>query len=164
MSETNPARVIFLDVDGVLNDCSTKECAPSGCLGVDNIMLMNLKEIVRKTNAKVVLTSSWKSEWGPPYFVGEDGAYLVQRLAEFGIRIDGITEDSVSDRGAGVYRYLQKHPEVKSWVVLDDNIFKDYDSELIKNHLVLTNNFWGGLTYQLADKAVEIILSGKETS
>lgn len=157
MFKTDSARVIFLDVDGVLNDFSTEELAPSGCVGVDNIMLMNLKEIIRKTNAKVVLTSSWKSEWDTPYFVGDDGVYLVQRLDEFGIHIDDMTKDSVSDRGAGIYRYLQAHPEVKSWIVLDDNIFKDYDFELIKNHLVLTRNLWGGLTYQLADKAVKIL-------
>lgn len=162
MSETNSVCVIFLDVDGVLNDCSTKECAPSGCLGVDNIMLMNLKEIVRKTNAKVVLTSAWKSEWNTPYFVGEDGAYLVQRLAEFGIHIDGRTEDRGFDRGTGIRRYLAEHPEVTSWVVLEDEVFEDYERCGIMEHLVHTKFYWGGLTKELANEAVKILLESEK--
>ena len=56
-------RVIFLDVDGVLNYAYTKEFAPGGCIGVAQEPLEALAELVKRTEATVVLTSTWKRGW-----------------------------------------------------------------------------------------------------
>lgn len=54
-----PPKVIFLDIDGVMNNLSTlgdRERAP--WLDPDNVAVLN--QIVRATGAVVVLSSSWR--------------------------------------------------------------------------------------------------------
>ena len=56
-------KVIFLDVDGVLNAAYTRERAPSGTIGLNPQMVRQLKRIVDATGAVAVLVSSWKKDW-----------------------------------------------------------------------------------------------------
>ena len=42
-------RIIFLDVDGVLNCMSTKDDAPCGCIGVDSRKVEVLKKILEES-------------------------------------------------------------------------------------------------------------------
>jgi hypothetical protein len=51
-------KVIFLDIDGVLNTNSNKE--------ISNDKLKLLSELVSKTGAEVVLSSSWRYGWNRP--------------------------------------------------------------------------------------------------
>ena len=149
--------IIFLDIDGVLNWGGTEELAPSGCIGVEDMMIRNLKKIVDDTNAKIVLTSTWKSEWskGADY-KSEDFKYLESRLREFNITIFDKTNDHISNRGEGIKKYLHAHSEITNWVVIDDIIFDDYDDEICE-HFVNTDYSYYGLTFKLALKAIEIL-------
>ena len=56
-------KVIFLDIDGVLNDKYCRARVPSGCKGAVDAKLKLLREIVRQTDARLVLISSWKKYW-----------------------------------------------------------------------------------------------------
>ena len=51
-------KVIFLDIDGVLNTNSDRE--------ISNDKLKLLSELVSKTGADVVLSSSWRYGWNQP--------------------------------------------------------------------------------------------------
>ena len=51
-------RIIFLDIDGVLNYGGCPDRAPSHCMGIANEKLLLLKQIVDATNAKIVLVST----------------------------------------------------------------------------------------------------------
>ena len=55
-------KIIFLDVDGVLN-CQKSESHCQGCIGIDNDKVKRLRKIVEATGAKIVLCSSWKTFW-----------------------------------------------------------------------------------------------------
>ena len=55
-------KVIYLDIDGVLNSTFTTERL-EGVVGIDDELLSNLKSIVDYTGAKIVLISSWKNGW-----------------------------------------------------------------------------------------------------
>ena len=57
-------KVIFLDIDGVLNNEYSKTRAPSGVIGIDGDKVKRLRKIVESTGAKLVLTSSWKTGSG----------------------------------------------------------------------------------------------------
>ena len=120
-------KIIFLDIDGVLNWGGTEELAPSGCIGVEDMMIRNLKKIVDDTSAKIVLTSTWKSEWskGADY-KSEDFKYLENKLREFNITIFDKTNDHISNRGEGIKKYLHAHSEITNWVVIDDIKFDDF--------------------------------------
>ena len=55
-------KVIFLDVDGVLNCHSTKDKC-GDYIGIDDKKVALLKEIVDATGAIIILVSSWKEWW-----------------------------------------------------------------------------------------------------
>ena len=140
------SKVIFLDIDGVLNGNFTIENAPSGAIGVDPKHIIILKEIIDETKAIVVLTSTWKLCFDDdncnPYKAEDDGLYLIFQLAKYNICVAGRTIDpdnKLINRGSGIKKYLEEHPEITNYVILDDDMFPDYKDELIE-HLVLLKN------------------------
>lgn len=53
-----PVKVIFLDIDGVLNTNSDRN--------ISDEKLIFLSELVSKTGAEIVLSSSWRNWWNHP--------------------------------------------------------------------------------------------------
>ena len=53
-------KVIFLDIDGVLNVIPTKFDQWGAYFGPDDHFVKNLKKIVDQTGAKIVITSTWR--------------------------------------------------------------------------------------------------------
>lgn len=148
-------KAIFLDVDGVLNDARTPDRAPGGFIGIDDSMVTQLKRIIDRTQAVVILTSTWKSEWEKNREESTiDGKYLEDCLLKHGISILDKTTDHISNRGEGIVNYLKDHPEIDKWVVLDDDIFYDYEKYGIMPHLVKTNFGYGGLSQAFANEAI----------
>lgn len=88
----------------------------------------------------------------------QSGRYLNNHLwKKGGLRIlDKTWEKSPVYRGHGIQSYLTEHPEVINWVVIDDEIFKDYDIENIMPHLVKTDGNLG-LTENDAAAAIKIL-------
>ena len=130
--------VVFLDVDGVLNTRSTAESAPSGNYGIDFARVAVLSKAIKadKRNiADIVLTSDWK-DLGPRH---KDYIYLVEKLGEYKLEISGHTDGGKVDRGAGIIRYLENHPEIKEYVILDDNTFDFRRYNDLWERLLLTN-------------------------
>jgi len=151
----NETKVIFLDIDGVLNDVATEDRTPDGFVGLNDLMISNLERIVKETDAKIVLVSTWKVEWDKILSNRTtDGEYLDARLADHNIVISDKTEDSVLNRGHGIVNWLSQHPEVERWVVLDDDVFYDYHTCGIMPHLINTHYHCGGLTEGLANEAI----------
>ena len=168
-------KVIFLDVDGVLNSSRTLY----EDISLEDDLISNLKELVDKTGAKIILSSSWRLST-------EAVATLMDKLDKFGLVISGMTCDGVDldwierfefnatkkyldtrfdydenkqikithDRGAEIFKWLSEHKEVESFVILDD---EDFD---IKNYFpdkLIKTNFKTGLTKEDVKKAIQII-------
>lgn len=152
-------KVIFLDIDGVLNNQFSK----SRCgyfIGIDNDKVKRLKGIVDATTAKIVLVSSWKVDWER---VDKDsqnniGNYLDRKLKRERLSILDKTSDQGMDRGKGINDWISRH-SVETWIVLDDEIFDDYEKMEIMQHLVKTDysNENGGLQSEHVSKAIEIL-------
>ena len=87
-------KIIFLDVDGVLNS--------------QNYLLNSNNKISNSINPKKIT--------------------LLKKLVDE-------TELIRGKRGEEIKLYLQKHPNIDNFVILDDEIFEDYDDYLLK-HLV----------------------------
>ena len=139
-------KVIFLDIDGVLNYAKTEARAPCGCIGIAEPSVRNLKKIIDKTGAKIVLTSTWKDEWD----IDMDkctptGIYLDKKMKRHGIHILDKTKDDTQNRGEGIRNWLMKHDNVQTWIVLDDDVFPDYWAYDIFPHLIKTHFANGGL-------------------
>ena len=56
-------KIIFLDIDGVLN--CMQYLIENNCrgIGIDPARVALVADIVRASGAKIVLTTSWRSHW-----------------------------------------------------------------------------------------------------
>lgn len=149
-------KIIFLDVDGVLNSIDSEDrfhCF----IGLDYSGIKLLKEIVDATEAEIVLVSTWKTSWSKDGSRPDSlGAYLDQRLAEEGLTITDKTDGSMNERGHGIVDWLFEHP-TESWIVLDDEIFEDYEECGIMPHLIKTSFYDGGLKEKHVEMAINLL-------
>ena len=128
-------RIIFLDIDGVLNNRYTKERSNRGFIGIDPAKVRLLKEMQETSGAVIVLTSTWRDDWEPVYEkCGPEGKYLTDRLADGGVQVhDKIPGFSGLHRGAEIRRYA-KESGCRSFIVLDDEQFPDFTLNGIRDH------------------------------
>lgn len=154
-------RVVFLDIDGVLNwrDSTSRY---HGFLGIDDDKVERLARIVKATNAKIVLVSTWKADWDKTDFI-EDlpslGQYMVKKLKNFGLSIFDKTIDDWEYRGKGIKNWIaQSKIPIESIVILDDEWF-DYASENLHNYVIKTNFYDepGGLQDAQVSEAIKIL-------
>ena len=155
-------KLIFLDVDGVLN-CSTTKDDCCGFKGIEDEKVNLLKQIVDATDAKIVLVSSWKNYWyKEPYLKekqDEFANYLDAKLAKQGLTIIDKTNDFESfNRGDGINIFLENLKllglNVGSFIIFDDEMF-DYKYTKLTKHLIQTGYTGGGLLPKHVTRAIE---------
>ena len=155
-------KLIFLDIDGVLN-CQNSRTKCMGFIGIDDDKVKRLKQIVEATDAKIILCSSWKNGWEPVFKdeQREDGNYIDRKMKRQGLKIINKTDDKGDDRGAGIRKFLENFTSLESWIVLDDEVFDDYESLGIMPHLVQTDFYKdnGGIQDEHVEKAIKILNS-----
>ena len=137
-------KVIFLDIDGVLN-CSTSKSHCFGCLGIDDDKVKRLNTIVQKTGARIFLVSDWKDGWyKEPYMKGEQdifATYLDKKLKKQGLCICDKIGGSPDERGKAINDFL-KGKCIESFVILDDIEF-DYRRENLDYNFIQTDSEYG---------------------
>lgn len=117
----NKVKVIFLDVDGVLNhkDFLLSTGDP---MSLDSSCLKRLRRLVNASGSKVVLSSSWRYSQKRIFYLEE----------KIGIKFYGILKNDYRDRGDLILDWLKDHEEVKEYVILDDDDFDIKDPRLVK--------------------------------
>ncbi|WP_297632973.1 HAD domain-containing protein [uncultured Clostridium sp.] len=154
-------KIIFLDVDGVLN--SEKLIEEKKCDIIDKGRVEILKNIIEKTGAKVVLSSGWRL-WFNDELLPEDGysQLLYDTLNLFDIKIFDKTPDFSTEeirrrktfshvKGKEIIEWLKNHGEVKKYIVIDDLLLKE---EEINRNLIRINAEIG-LTVKDGRRAIE---------
>ena len=157
-------KLIFLDIDGVLNYSGCKARSSTGCLGIDTEKVKLLRHIIDQTGAIVILTSTWKTDWFPSAFIEDlpkDGQYLQKQLAKHKVFIRAKTEDpSWEQRGQGILDFIETSKyNIEQFVILDDESF-DFIELGLENRFVKTS-FNDGLLPEHVEKAV-CILNGRQ--
>lgn len=164
-------KVIFLDIDGVLNgEYSKIYKKEDGDLDCKKAKL--IKELVRKTGAKIVLSSSWKHRWDNTLRKKK----LLKFFAENSLKLYDITPTFDGDdyeiiyagkavyerdfvRGREITQYLLTH-DIESYVIFDDII--DLGKEH-KDNLIVTKFYYGnGISKKDIKKALKILNSNKK--
>lgn len=155
-------KVIFLDVDNVLNNNYTEEKTPymmvatawGDCIkrrytGIDISLVELINKILIETNAKLVLSSTWR-------YHPEMHEYMWKQLGSL-IKERYIGDTPILDyshRGKEIYVYLQENP-IKKFVIIDDDIsvndYFQFDKEWIRTYAK------DGITSELAEKAIKIL-------
>ena len=141
-------KILFLDVDGVCNSKETLQRTTSGVYGIDPYMAFMVGKIQLDTGCEVVLSSTWR-------YGEESRKEIRERVVNF---IDVTPNswyhkefDHHSIRGEEIQKWLNNHPEVTKYAILDD------DSDMLPEQL--TNFFqtsWEkGLTEEIAKRVTE---------
>jgi hypothetical protein len=116
-------KVIFLDIDGVLNVIPQGHDEFGGIFHTN--FINNLHRIIDETDAKIVISSTWrfsglqvmKDMWKFRDYPGE----VIGITPDLWTRsIDEDTKEKV-ERGHEIDLWLNQHPEVENYVILDDD-------------------------------------------
>lgn len=118
-------KVIFADVDGVLNCSNTRERI-DGIYFVEDQKIEYLKEIIELTGAVVVLSSTWRLGWARMQLQASyhdvHFEMLRNKLQEHGIQLyDRTPIMNDEPRGKEIDEWLRCHPDTESFVILDDD-------------------------------------------
>lgn len=150
-----PKSIILLDVDGVLNSNEfAKYCLeeegydPFNCDDLDPRAIRNLKRIVDETSANIVLSSSWR--WDEKALDA-----VKKQLKAYGLELYDTTIMDIMEtlsRTDEIKLYLDEHPSITKYVILDDAEIKEPLADRWVRCL-----FKNGLTKKLADEAIEIL-------
>ena len=147
-------RVIFLDFDGVV---TTPE---SDYVFVPELMT-RLGRLLEETDACIVISSSRRCgtlEQTKESIVSPDNTHVRNHPFPYYDRIVGQTPFVITSvRGEQVAAYLEMHPEVERYVILDDE--RRFLPEQFK-HLVFVDEETG-LTDKDVERAEEILLNEK---
>ena len=138
-------KVIFLDIDGVLNTSETYTKAFYASqrtldykIEIDKFRLEYLKEIVDKTEAKIVLSSSFRR-----FFENQNDIILPRTLKgkkvydlfkQYGITIYDITPTNFNKREDQIKEWLSNKQDIDSFIIIDDepSMFFDLYDRLIQ--------------------------------
>lgn len=146
-------KIVFLDVDGVLN-CNRTAVAfggipsgmkPGSVSRLDPVALGLIRRICAAADAKVVLSSTWRKcrPWQ-------------EYAIEFGLPIIGATprwSERGHERGHEIADWLADHVECTHYAIVDD------DSDMLPHQmpqLVHTNGF-DGFTWANAERLAQIL-------
>lgn len=162
-------KVIFLDIDGVLNDEGDR--LKKGVY-IEDEMVARLKKIVEATGAQIVLSSSWRKAYFDYLENLENGVennqaelnMLHDILKRYDLSISGRTDYISSGpyaRPAEIRAWLATANDVKSFIILDDDDFWAWN--WLSDRFVMTkkrgeNGTWiRGLDDEHIVRAVDIL-------
>jgi hypothetical protein len=164
-------KYIFLDIDGVI---ATPESIIDGEWGLVESKQLLLKQILDKTNAKIVLSSSWRL-----HSLEETKAYMTEEGFMFSDLIVGVTIRAYQyiDTSTKIHLSIPRGVEIHQWIdtnVHSDNgknfkrkkigldyqyVILDDDSDMLyvqRNNFILTDSTLG-LTDVDCENAIKIL-------
>lgn len=143
-------KVVFLDIDGVLNSRRTAIAfggvSWSGSSGIrakmDEVAIRLIGGISRKAEAQIVLSSSWRND--------KDWQAIGPAL---GLAIIDRTQSLCGNRGTEIADWLRRHPDVERYAIIDD------DSDMLPEQLPYFVHTSGsdGFTWANAEKLAELM-------
>ena len=118
----NKVKIIFLDIDGVLKRVQDK--------GINPIFVANIKELIEKTGAKIVISSDWRYN-GMDFikkYLPDIKEHIIDLTPSFDIKK---SEDVILDLYVAVPRgfeirewmnnYISREHYVSNYVIIDDS-------------------------------------------
>ena len=161
-------KVIFLDIDGVLNSNfwnadHQREISDGKYIDTEKVKL--LSELVKKSGASIILHSGWR------FWFDKDAqptrleaVYLTSLLEKEGMTIEGMTPDLMTEeirkakrfsavKADEILAWLKDHPDTERWVVLDD--LELHNSDVAKYQIMTDPE--QGITEEDVEKALKML-------
>lgn len=174
--------IIFLDVDGEL---TYSDYSNDKTFDIDVEKVKLLKLLCDKTNAKVVISSSWRGSNG---YTPKCYYFLVDLLSSYNINVIDklpnipiILEDNIQNkstfsldglsnikakfgtgRAAEIQLWLSTHTNIDNFVILDDEDYEWREYGYDKHWIQPTYYGDGGLKIEHVNKAIQILLNRKD--
>ena len=150
-------KVLFLDIDGVLNSHKYDLTRMPDEGNIDETRLPLLFEIIVRTDAKIVLSSSWREHhWSKEADMSDAvGWELDELFGRYGLEIfDKTPVLPNNDRSEEIKRWLADH-EAEHFVILDDLRFGwgDLDPFVVKTSYRIGR----GLEQKHVDAAIKLL-------
>ncbi len=158
---TENQKLIFLDIDGVLNSfefqSKTNDWDKGKKSQIDPVTIPLLNDIILSTKAKVVLSSTWRILY---YDV------LIEILKELGCVAEIIDRTPQTHYKAKKYRHCQRGMQIQEWIDNNQNIFNSSlgdkfiiiddgeDMGHLREHLIKTSGLCG-LTKENVQMAIK---------
>ena len=157
------SRVLFLDIDGVLNSNFGNNKRQTE---ISDEKIKLLAYLVRETNSEIILHSGWRfwfdSELKP---LCKEASKLVELLEKEDLHIKGVTPNLTTEeirktkkfslvKADEILLWINSHNDVTEWVVLDD---LDLHNAQIEQHQVKPDQTVG-LTLEDVKQAVKILM------
>jgi hypothetical protein len=124
-------KVLFLDIDGVLNsrrssvafDGFPHSFSPKDMARFDHVAVALIRRLCAETDSAVVLSSDWRYT---------NSAH--ETANALGLPVIDVTPRLTSPRGFEIQKWLDDHPEVTTYAVVDDNdlMFEPHTSRFVK--------------------------------
>lgn len=149
-------KVIFLDIDGVLN-CQATAQRHRGVIGIDPYLVAIFNRIIFATEASIVLSSTWRlaEQWRQEVRsqVMDFIDITPRHPKECGNDTD---EPFCNRRGCEIEIWLKQHPEVERYAIIDD------DSDMLPEQLpnFFKTTWQEGLTEEVAQKVIAHLTRG----
>lgn len=153
-------KVIFLDIDGVLNytDWYDDDRNPGNLDGqesdLDPLCVDRIIKICNDTGAKVVISSDWRISWYGTQLrlgrMGLDENFVIDKTPE---RIWIMVPGYDHSRGAEINDWLSSHPECDNYVIIDDRT--DFKDNQMGNFIHINHKI--GLTDENMNQAIAIL-------
>jgi len=148
-------KIIFLDVDGVLNseiwNSGHKNEIEHGIL-IDEEKIKLLSRLVKETNAKIVLHSGWRFWFDKNMTpIRKESVILSERFKIYDIEIHDFTPDLSNEeikrnknfsivKADEILLWINNHNDISSWLVIDD---LDLNNPLVSLRQIKPNSKYG---------------------
>ena len=157
--------IIFLDIDGVLNcfdwyasaEFQSLKTKDDSELDIDPKCAHMIVDLCNQFDAKVVITSTWKLSWYSTVMRLERGGlpshYVIDHTPDYlWIPIENFDKS----RGAEIKGWLENHPEVTNYVIVDDR--EDFKEDQIPHFVHVDQTL--GLTMENVEQIQNILSKG----
>ena len=150
-------KVIFLDIDGVLNTEAYRENPEVDYLEypISEVHMYLLEYLTKHTDAKIVLSSTWREYWDCGEIQSDPfGTYINGLFEKYGLEIYDKTPE-LRYRDDEITEWLKLYEgQIENYVIIDDFDFEWSDEN--EKHLIKTKDETG-LDEEAVARAIRIL-------
>lgn len=143
-------KVLFLDVDGVCNSAAWVKQGNNPWHGTDPQAVRLVRRIIAETKCLVVLSSTWRLYPEARAVVKRDVCHFIDCTKD----LQRGAKRGVVDRGHEVQDWLDRHPSVTQYAILDD------DADFLPSQWLFKTTWETGITEDIAQAVIDHLNSG----
>jgi len=148
-------RILFLDMDGVMNNAKSSHL-PDQFFPIEPYAVLLLDRIIQATGCKIVLSSSWRHmpDWREILKKRMPSIEILDRTPRYSSSSKYGVDERDLCRGHNIQDWLDEHPEVERYAIVDDS------ADMLSEHQrhFFKTSWHEGLTEELANSIIADLL------